>query len=85
MKKLHNDDGRTIVNMNIPGMPWYNPNTLKDTHSETLQNKPSPLNLTKKELFAIIKAGFSVLLPIIAVFVVGYTAIMLFLHFVWLQ
>ena len=43
------DDGRTVVNMNVEGFSWYQPN---------LPEKP-----TRKETLAMIRAAYRTMLP----------------------
>lgn len=50
-KKYDDDDGRTVADMNVEGMPWYNPTAGKKTDKE---DRP-----TRKETFAMIRAWFA--------------------------
>ena len=50
-KKYEDDDGRTIADLNVEGMPWYNPSAGKKVNKE---DRP-----TAKETFAMIRAWFA--------------------------
>ena len=63
------DDGRTIVNMNVEGMPWYVP----EDEKKARRNIPGGLDsLTKEQLrmyrWAALKAGLLVVLVFGVVF-----------------
>ena len=49
------DDGRTVANMNVEGMPWYRPDSGKEVKEE---DKP-----TRREKRAMIRAGYLAYLP----------------------
>lgn len=66
------DDGHTIYNMDIDGMPHRIP-----------KNKDG-IQLTKKERKAIIKAAFSYYLPIIFGVIICFLLTMVLLYF-WLH
>ena len=73
------DDGRTIANMNVEGMPWYH-----RTQSDLPESDPSqPSQMTKEELriytWAAVKAG----LLIVLVFAVVFFLFLLFCDFIW--
>lgn len=70
------DDGRTIAEMNVDGMPWYNPNI-------TDKNKTDKDNPTRAERKAIIKAGFLATLPFFLATVCAFVALMLLMT-LWL-
>ncbi|MEG1894014.1 MAG: hypothetical protein RR232_05930 [Clostridia bacterium] len=38
-KRYDDDDGHTIANMNVPGMPWYHENTTDAKHIEPLSKE----------------------------------------------
>lgn len=72
------DDGRTIVNMDVDGMPWF----------MQKQNRPTPGNgdgLTPEQMrmyrFAAVKAGLAVALIFGAVF----GLFIAFCDFVWFR
>lgn len=67
-KEYDDDDGRTIANMNIDGMPWYDRRTeaLKDENGGELPE------LTRKEKFGfyagVLKAAMLVVLAFAGVY-----------------
>ena len=79
-KPIPGDDGRTIANMNVEGMPWY-----RDPEEIEKQRKASKLRLTLKERFAIVWAAYGAYLPRFLVFLLGYLIIALVLYFYWLK
>ena len=70
------DDGRTIVNMNVEGMPWYHPESEKKVKES---DKPS-----RKERRALIRAGYLAYLPRILSILFGFTVVFL-LMWLWLH
>lgn len=88
-KKDFKDDGRTIANMDMPGMPWY------AGPSDRLGHKPKAkaqnsleqerIVLTKGEKRAIYKGVIGAILPLVLAFAIGYFLIFLFLDLVWLS
>ncbi|MGL4362259.1 MAG: hypothetical protein ACRCSG_03140 [Cellulosilyticaceae bacterium] len=81
------DDGRTIANMNVPGMPWHldGPKVPTIDDMSTKKEHIEELQLTKKERRAMIRGVMMAVMPITFIFVVGYFIIFLFIHFVWLS
>lgn len=65
-KDYDDDDGRTIINMNVDGMPWYNPNARDD---KKIPDEDMP---TKREMRAMMKAWFAAYVPRILSIVVGF-------------
>lgn len=67
-KKKHydDDDGRTIVNMNVDGMPWYQPHADKNKKVSE-EDKP-----TRKETWAMVKAWFAAYAPRILAVLIGF-------------
>ena len=51
------DDGRTVVNMNVEGFSWYQPN-LPERKKKNDPDKP-----TRKETLAMIRAAYRTMLP----------------------
>ena len=49
-KEIPGDDGRTIVDMNVDGMPWYVPKRKADAEAEG----ENPYQMTKDELRAVL-------------------------------
>lgn len=67
------DDGHTIVDMNVEGMPWYNPN-----RTERKKDKDRP---SFKERMAMIFGAYRAFLPFLAATVVafGLAAVLIYL------
>lgn len=76
-KTYADDDGRTIVDMNVEGMPWYRPDSGKKKVNE--EDKP-----TRKELFAMIRAGFRAYLPAFLSILIGFSLCCVLLY-CWLN
>ena len=85
------DDGRTIANMNVEGMPWYNPAKASDivddvnlsensAKSRDLVN-PEPLGF--KETVAMTKGVLAAALLIGGIFVIIFLLFILFCVYVW--
>lgn len=72
MKPLK-DDGRTIVNMNVEGMPGYRP------------EQPIVPKLTKPERRALILNATLAALAVGAIFAAGLIAFVAFCVWVWLK
>ena len=73
------DDGRTIVNMNVEGMPWYHKT------GERPETPGEHYQMTKEEermyTWAAVKAG----LLIVLVFAVVFGLFIAFCDFVWFR
>ncbi len=69
------DDGRTIAEMNVEGMPWYNPTAGKVKE----EDKP-----TRKEKRALVRAGYLAYLPAFLMVLLGFTAAVLVIY-LWLH
>jgi len=82
------DDGRTIVDMNVEGMPWY-----QDKHEPRKQlfgkqqaKRPQVAqDLSREEEWAILWGSIKAALLIGAVFTVCAVAFILFCQLVWLR
>ncbi|MEF9959101.1 MAG: hypothetical protein RR448_12620 [Niameybacter sp.] len=89
MKHEIKDDGRTIADMNVPGMPWYAGQTHR-SKKMVQEDKKNPLEddvfvLSKGEKKAIYKGVMAAILPLVLAFATGYFLIFLFLDLVWLS
>ena len=76
-KKDIYDDGRTIVDMNVDGMPWYNPNRTEGKQNE--KDKPR-----FKERMAMIFGAYRAFLPFILATVVAFGIVALLIY-LWLS
>lgn len=70
------DDGRTIANMNVEGMPWYNPSKEED------KNKYEP---DRMETLSIIAGVLKAALLVAGIFVLVFTLYILFTANIWLK
>ena len=75
-KKDDLDTTTTIVDMNVEGFRWYNPNRKKDGGE-----KPA---LTKSERRAIVKGAFLAMLPMLFCIILAMLAVF-GLAFLWLK
>ncbi|MBQ8375282.1 MAG: hypothetical protein IJX98_06915 [Clostridia bacterium] len=73
------DTTTTFADMNVDGMPWYNPN-----RKGKGENKGEKLRLTAAEKWAMFKAGFSVILPYILMIGIVF-GVMYLLAYLWLM
>ena len=77
-KKPFVDDGHTVADMNVEGLPWYEKN--RPDKEKKDRDKP-----TKKELFAMIMGAYKAYLPMflisVGVFTVVFLIFFLLLHF----
>ena len=80
-KQYDDDDGRTITDMNVEGMPWYDRRHDFGRQSERASGQSSPYGtgMTNRELrlytWGALKAG----LLVASVFVLTWTLLILFL------
>ena len=76
-KEQTEDDGRTIVNMNVEGMPWYMPSSRGE------QDDGPHEQMTREEVraykWAAVKAGLLIVLSFGAVFALFIA----FCDFIW--
>ncbi len=83
------DDGRTIANMNVEGMPWYNPATAgnePESVGNTGANRSQePTKLTGKETAAMIKGVIAAALLIAVIFIGVFGLFILFCSNIWLK
>lgn len=82
-KVTYIDDGRTIANMNVEGMPWYNPR--RDEIPKASKINGNGDHLTAKETFAVMRGVLKAALLVALVFALAFTAFILFCVFVWLK
>ena len=73
------DDGRTIVNMNVEGMPWYVPE--REDPAPGRQAEPMTREEARRYTWAAVKAGLLVAFIFGAVFAL----FILFCCYVWLK
>lgn len=80
-KEYLDDDGRTVSNMNVDGMPWYDPN--KDEKEER-KKKMEALKITRKEKRAMICGAYLAYLPMFLIAAAAFTIVMLLIS-LWLS
>lgn len=73
------DDGRTYVNMNVEGMPWYRPESPQQPRNE------EKVQLSPSEARAAIWGALKAALLVAAVFGVGFFLFILFCDKVWFK
>lgn len=73
------DDGRTIVDMNVEGFPWYRPHKADDKKKKNDPDRP-----TGKELRAMILAAYKAYLPSFLI-MLGAFVLMFLLAYFWLR
>lgn len=76
--KEFKDDGCTIAEMNVEGMPWYKPYKQNVASGE-------PLQLTWAEKRAMFIGIMSELIPLILTIVIVFTLVFLALDLFWLR
>ena len=89
-KTYDDDDGRTIANMNVDGMPWYQAPAREKPESTGpgdggSSEKKEPLELTKEESRAMYWGMIKAALLIGGIFIVAALLFILFCIFVWLK
>lgn len=73
------DDGKTIVNMNVEGMPWYRP------PQENVPEGGDRIELNSEEGRAAMWGALKAALLVAAVFAVGFLLFLLFCDKIWLK
>ncbi len=80
-KKVYDDDdGRTIANMNVDGMRWYNP---KKEEENEKKRKVKELKVSRKERRAMILGAYLAYLPAFLCILFGFTIVALLLWLLW--
>ncbi|NLN55841.1 MAG: hypothetical protein GX148_06035 [Clostridiales bacterium] len=84
-KKQHHDDddGRTVANMNVEGLPWYKKNRASGSDGESRNSEKIPL--TKQESKALLKGVLSASFLVGAIFFGVIALFILFCIFVWFK
>ena len=73
------DDGRTIVNMNVEGMPWYAP----DRPESREQGDALPMSRAEGRVF--VWGALKAALLVVGVMSAGLVLFVLFCQWVWLK
>ena len=74
------DDGRTIVDMNVEGMPWYSPK-----RPEVGGNAPEASQLTRAESRVFVWGALKAALLVVGVMSAGLVLFVLFCQWVWFR
>lgn len=78
-KKYDDDDGRTVANMNVDGMPWYASNPSNNATENSGIHGKSDRWGDLALVWGVLKAA----LLVTAIFAVGYLLFILFCTLVW--
>ncbi len=78
--EVYEDDGRTIANMNVDGMPWYH-RSQADRPEASAPREPMTKEEQRMYTWAAIKAG----LLIVLVFAIVFGLFIAFCDFVWFR
>ena len=79
----YEDDGRTIVPMNVEGMPWYTKG-VRDPYGSSQPDREKP-PMSREERRGYIWAALKASLLIGAAFAAGYGLFLLFCTLVWFK
>ena len=82
------DDGRTIANMNVEGMPWYRPQaSVKDRPDgqEPAANVRKPFPLTREETRFYTFGALKAALLVTGFICLGIVLFILFCQFIWFR
>lgn len=80
-KKYDDDDGRTVANMNVDGMPWYQPNK---EENDKKRKKIEELKLSRKEKRAMIMGAYLAYLPMFLCALAAFSIVILLIY-IWLM
>ncbi len=78
-REYPDDDGRTIVDMNVEGMPWYVPK--QEAQDAAQRGEPLTKEQLKAYRWAAIKAG----LLIVLIFGLVFGLFIAFCDFIWFK
>ena len=75
------DDGRTVADMNVEGMPWYDKDKEK---KDERRKKIEELKISRKERRAMVMGAYLAYLPMFLIAIAGFTIAMLVIS-LWLR
>ena len=78
-KAYPDDDDRTIVDMNVEGMPWYVEHGSKDR--DAASDKGEPLELSKTERRAYMRGVMTAAFLVTGIFILGGLVVILLMLF----
>ncbi|MBR6594022.1 MAG: hypothetical protein IKK83_02405 [Clostridia bacterium] len=85
-KQYEDDDGRTVSNMNVDGMPWYNKHRAEKKKTEQAdKNTVDGVYLSGSEKRAMMGGVFAAALLVAGVFALVFFLFILFCTKVWLS
>ena len=79
------DDGRTIVSMNVEGMPWYAPPDSSAGGKETSSPDAPQAQITPEEARYYTWGAVKAALLVVGVLCAGVVLFILFSQFVWFR
>lgn len=79
--KYEEDDGETIVNMNVDGMPWYRPKS----ETGTDESGKVQVSLHSPEGRAAMRGSLLAIFTVIGIFLGGAFLFILFCEKIWLK
>lgn len=80
-KQTFEDDCRTISNMNVEGMPGYDPHREKKEKTKKQMNE---LRISRKERWAMIWGAYKAYMPLLLAMLAGFGIVMALIAF-WLS
>lgn len=75
------DDGRTVANMNVEGMPWYTPDDSR--RGDPVGPPPDPM--TRGESRVFLWGAMKAALLVVGVMCAGLVLFVLFCQWIWLR
>ncbi|HQP46852.1 MAG TPA: hypothetical protein PKV59_08630 [Flexilinea sp.] len=82
--EIDQDDGRTVINMNVDGMPWFRDQNTEISQVPSTENQiDSHHQIEWKESFLMSKYVLKASLWIIACYSIGIILVILFLIKIW--
>ena len=79
------DDGRTIADMNVEGMPWYSPKKRKTGGNERKDSSGKKPVLTKEESRYYTWGALKAALLVVGVMCAGIVVFVLFCQHIWFK
>lgn len=86
-KKSFDDDGRTVVNMDLEGTPWARKVTCPENRCYKMDANSdfARLNLTRKERWAMFWGAMGAIIPIAGAFIALYFLAFWLIDIIWLR
>lgn len=80
-KQIFEDDGRTVSNMNVEGMPGYDPH--REEKKKT-KKQLADMRITRRERWAMIWGAYKAYMPLLFAMLAGFGLVMALIAF-WLS